>query len=58
MAILSWSILFRRINELLVRIGPYVPFFFVGAIILVAISIHIRYAFIRHTDEGAPPEQG
>jgi len=58
MAILSWSILFRRINEYLAGIGPYIPFVFVGAIVLVAISIHIRYAFIRHVDyDGAPPDE-
>ncbi len=63
MAILSWSLVFRRLHYYMLRIGPFIPFLFVGAIILLAVSIHIRYAFTRHANNRRaraqpPPERG
>lgn len=44
-AILCWGLVLQRVYELLRPIGPYVPLVFVGFILLLAISVHIRYAF-------------
>ena len=45
-AILCWSLILKRVHELLKPV-PYIPLVFVGIILLLAISVHIRYAFSR-----------
>ncbi len=47
LAILCWGVLLHRVQGMLERLGYYVPLVFVGFILLLAISIHIRYAFAR-----------
>ncbi len=47
LAILCWGILLRRMHEAMRHLGYYVPFVFVGFVLLVAVSIHIRHAFAR-----------
>jgi uncharacterized membrane protein len=47
-AILCWGILLERVNKALERLGHYVPLVFVGLIIMVAVSIRIRYALVHH----------
>jgi uncharacterized membrane protein len=56
LAIFCWGVILHRIYERLERLGPYVPFVFVGLVFLLAISIHIRYAFSKSAmpDDGAP----
>ncbi|MHC5034465.1 MAG: small multi-drug export protein [Planctomycetota bacterium] len=51
LAIFCWGLVLEKIHISLESLGPYVPFVFVGLILLLAISIHIRYAFSKH----APP---
>jgi uncharacterized membrane protein len=48
LAIATWGIVLKRINDKLEQLGPEVPVVFVAAILIVAVSIHIRYAFSRH----------
>ncbi len=50
-AIVCWSFVLQKIHERLRPLGPYVPFMFVGLILLLAISIHVRYAFSKHAGE-------
>jgi uncharacterized membrane protein len=47
LAIFCWSLFIRRVYEFLQRLGFYIPFLFMGCILLVAVSIHIRYAFLK-----------
>ena len=47
LAILCWGIILQQVHEGLAALGAYVPVAFVGLILLVAVSVHIRYAFIR-----------
>jgi len=49
-AILCWAWLLRRVHNALASVSPYVPVVFVGFIFLIAISIHIRYAFLRQAN--------
>jgi len=51
LAIFCWGLILQRVHERLEALGPYVPFAFVGFIVLVAVSIHIRYAFSKHAVE-------
>ena len=46
-AIVCWGLVLQRVHRLLASVGPYVPVVFVAAILLAAVSIHIRYAFWR-----------
>ncbi|GAG30902.1 unnamed protein product, partial [marine sediment metagenome] len=55
-AILCWGLVLNRIYKLVEPIGPYIPLLIVGAIILFAVSIRIRYAFARHPDKTEGPE--
>ncbi len=57
LAILCWSMLLKRIDELLKPV-PYIPLVFVGIILLLAISVHIRYAFSRGVRESDEDEKG
>ena len=43
-AILCWGIVLGNLHEQLKKLGPYVPFFLVGFVLLIAVSIRIRYA--------------
>ncbi len=45
LAVVCWGLILERIYVALKSLGYYVPFMFVGLVLLVAISIHIRYAF-------------
>ena len=56
-AILCWAWLLRRVHDALASVSPYVPVVFVGFIFLVAISIHIRYAFLRQANSHKNHEQ-
>ena len=47
LAILCWGMILQRLHTSLERLGYYVPLIFVGFILLLAVSIHIRYAFTR-----------
>ena len=55
MAIFCWGILLSGLSNKLAKLGPYVQFAFVAAVILVAISIHVRYAFMNNS-KGVHPE--
>lgn len=58
LAIFCWGLVLEKVHSKLEVLGPYVPFVFVGLIILVAISIHIRHAVGRHAEgPGNEPEQ-
>lgn len=62
LAILCWGFALHHLHESLARLGYYVPLIFVGFILLLAVSIHIRYAFWKHAvppegDDGAPEER-
>jgi len=48
-AIFCWGLVLRPLHHMLQRLGPYVPIVFVGLILLIAVSVRIRYAFVRHT---------
>jgi uncharacterized membrane protein len=48
LAIFCWSVLLQRFYDALEPLGPYVPFAIVATILLVAVAIHIRYAFFHH----------
>jgi uncharacterized membrane protein len=52
MAIFTWSLVLQRVHESLAKLGPYVPFFFVGLILLVAVAIHVRCAVSRPSAPG------
>ena len=43
-AIFCWGIVLKRFTDLLEKIGPSIPFLLVGAILLIAVSIRVRYA--------------
>jgi len=47
LAILCWAIALQRIHDWLAAFGYYVPTAFVGLILLIAIFVHVRYAFAR-----------
>jgi len=59
LATLCWGFALERLHTALRGLGHYVPLVFVGAILLVAISIHIRYAFSKHAQgpEGGEAER-
>jgi uncharacterized membrane protein len=48
LAILCWGLLLDRLYAFLEALGPYPPFIFVACILLLAVSVHIRYALARH----------
>jgi uncharacterized membrane protein len=50
LAILSWGVFLHGVHRSLAAVSPYVPFAFVAVILLLAVSIHIRYAFSRHAE--------
>ena len=50
-AILCWGAILNRVSEGLQRIGPYAQVAFLGVILLVAVSIHVRYAFANQSDQ-------
>jgi hypothetical protein len=65
LAIVSWGLVLNQIYEELAKIGPYVPFVFVGIILLLAIAVHVRHALghaVEHevregTNEGSRNEE-
>jgi uncharacterized membrane protein len=58
LAIFCWGLVMEKVHHRLDALGPYVPFVFVAVIVLVAVSIHIRYAVSHHSDDDAKPEGG
>ena len=48
LAILSWSFILHRFIDIVKPVGPYIPLFLVGIVLLLAVSIRIRYAFSHH----------
>jgi uncharacterized membrane protein len=59
-ATFCWGLAMRPLQGLLEGLGPYVPLILVGLILLVAVSIRIRYAFSRpgRTRGPRPPAGG
>jgi uncharacterized membrane protein len=53
-AIICWGAALQHLYETLEGLGPYVPFAFVGAVLLVAVAIHVRMAF----SAPSPPPEG
>lgn len=53
LAIFCWGLLLGRLHDKLEQLGPYVPFVFVAFVLLVAVSIHVRYAFASDSDEAS-----
>lgn len=47
LAILCWGVILHRVHDWLAGVGHYIPLVFVGFLLLLAVSIHIRYAFAR-----------
>ena len=47
LAIFCWSLILQRFYDA-IEPGPYVFFFIVAAILLVAVAIHVRFAFFHH----------
>jgi uncharacterized membrane protein len=58
LAILCWSVVLRQVQDRLSAVGPLVPFFFVGAVLLLAIAIHVRYAFSPQAAQGGDEGAG
>jgi uncharacterized membrane protein len=46
-AVFCWGLVLRPLQGMLEGLGPYVPISLVGLILLIAVSIRIRYAFSR-----------
>ncbi|MFO8006525.1 MAG: small multi-drug export protein [Candidatus Brocadiia bacterium] len=46
-ATICWGLVLDRVDHFLRRIGPALPMVFVGLILLIAVSIHIRHAVTR-----------
>jgi uncharacterized membrane protein len=57
LAIFCWGVVLQRIHDRLASLGPYVPVVFVGFILLVAVSIHVRYAFLRRPRQAEGADQ-
>ena len=55
LAILCWGIVLHRLHASLTALGYYVPVAFVGLILLIAVSIHIRYAFAKPQPRAPEP---
>jgi uncharacterized membrane protein len=51
LAIFCWGIILHRFYERIAPLGPYVPFVIVATILLVAVAIHVRYAFFLHRSD-------
>jgi uncharacterized membrane protein len=59
LAIFCWGVILHRFYEWVAPWGPYVPFAIVATILLVAVAIHVRYAFFhRRSDDGDGPGEG
>jgi uncharacterized membrane protein len=61
LAILSWGLVLKQVHEVLRQIGPYVPFVFVGIILLLAIALHVRHALgdgLANENEQRGDEEG
>ncbi len=48
LAIVCWGLILERVHESLSSLGPYVPFAFVGLILLFSVALRVRYAFSQH----------
>ncbi len=46
-AIVCWGLVLDQVDSFLRRIGPALPVVFVGCILLIAVSIHVRHAVSR-----------
>ena len=59
LAILGWAIVLKGIDQRLEALGPYVPFVFVGAILLAAVAIRVGHEFAsrRGQDKQTGPPQ-
>jgi len=55
-AVFCWGLALRPLHGMLQHLGQYVPLVFVGLILLLAVSIRIRYAFSRHARDQAPTD--
>ena len=55
LAIVCSAIALQRIHDWLAAFGYYVPFAFIGLILLTAIFVHVRYAFARPAPQAADP---
>jgi len=56
-ATICWGYVLKQVYKKLETVGPYVPFVFVALVMFVAIAIHIRYAFHKHTDQESKEEK-
>ena len=58
LAILCWGVVLRQVHDRLSSVGPFVPFFFVGAVLLLAVAIRVRYAFSPKAAQGGDERPG
>lgn len=58
LAIVSWGLVLNQIYEELKKIGPYVPFMFVGIILLLAIAVHVRHALGHEPEDAEEVNEG
>ncbi|MFW6162503.1 MAG: small multi-drug export protein [Planctomycetota bacterium] len=57
LAIVCWVYVLDQMFVQLRALGPYVPFVFVGLILLIAVSIHVRQAIARRANGPQAPEE-
>jgi len=55
LAILCWGMLLKNVHDQLDTVSPYLPVIFVGIVLLIAVSIHIRYAVMKPPPPTEPP---
>lgn len=57
-AIVCWGLLLQKISNRLKALGPYMPWLFIGAIVLFALALQFRSAFARKRKEETPADSG